>query len=108
MGLFDSIGDKAVRDAFQGISEQQTAIFEKLNALESKAAQDVKDTANIILDGMKPAIDAVNTLTLTANAAVTEILRTIRRVDGMKLESTITLGPDEPDAAAPGSMEVKG
>ena len=73
-----------------------TQILQSITALEAKAAADESAIAKQVIDGLTPmvkqAVDGVNTLTLTLDASVQEIVGLARRIDGASMK--ITLGPE--------------
>lgn len=73
-----------------------SALLDRITQLETQTSKDVDAVADKIIAALTPivkqAVDAVNTLTVTASSAVGEIVNTARRVNGAKL--TIELGPD--------------
>lgn len=89
----DLLGVQSDIAALKGILADQDT---KILALESKAAQDVKDIVAQVIAGLRPpvlqACEAVNTLTVTVNTAVAEIVNTARRINGASI--TVKLGED--------------
>lgn len=72
------------------------ALMDHIAQLEAQTAKDVDAIADKVIAGLTPSVNqavaAVNTLTVTASAAVTEIVNTARRINGAKI--TVDLGPD--------------
>ena len=85
-----------------------SGLMDRIAALEAQSAKDTNAIADKLIAAVLPVIQAagasVDTMTLTVNASATEFLRLAKRIDGAKL----VLGPDVPDTAAPGSMQVTG
>ena len=73
-----------------------TALMLSMTDLETKAAKDESAIAQQVIDGLAPmvkqAVDGVNTLTLTLDASVQEIVTLARRIDGMSV--SVKLGPE--------------
>ncbi len=86
-----------------------TGLIDNISQLETKTAGDIQAIADKVIAGLQPmvkeAVDAVNTLTLTANASVVEITGLARRIDGAQMK--FTLGPEIPDNPNP-QMTVVG
>lgn len=70
------------------------ALMDRVDALEARSAADMQRIADQIIKALAPEVqamvDAVNTLTVTASAAVEEVVNTVRRVDGASV--TVKLG----------------
>jgi hypothetical protein len=85
-----------LQSALDKTNTDLAAALDKITALEVKAATDTQATAQLVLDGLKPlvqdAVNAVNTVTLTINASVTEITALARRLNGAEVK--LTLGPE--------------
>ncbi len=90
---FDPIGLKALPAEVQPIFEQ---LMNRIDTLEAQGAKDVNAIADKIIAAVGPkvdaAVEAVNTLTLTANASVVEVTALARRIDGAS--ATFKLGPE--------------
>ncbi len=72
------------------------ALMDRVMQAEAQSAKDAAAIADRVLAGLAPmvqqAVDGVNTLTLTVDASVQEIVGLARRIDGAKV--TIALGPE--------------
>ena len=72
------------------------ALLTRVEALEAKGAADEQAIVAQVIAGLQPpvmaACEAVNTLTVTVSAATTELLGTVRSLNGAKVE--LTLGPE--------------
>ena len=70
------------------------SLMDRVDALEARSAADMQRIADQIIKALAPEVqamvDAVNTLTVTASAAVEEVVNTVRRVDGASV--TVKLG----------------
>ena len=71
-------------------------LMDRIDALEKQGAADGRSIAAEVIAELKPmvqqAVDAVNTLTLTAGASVQLLTATAQRIDGATI--TINLGPE--------------
>ncbi len=92
------------------MQEFATALISSVTELETKTVADVQAIADKVIAGLQPmvkeAVDAVNTLTLTANASVVEITGLARRIDGARMQ--FSLGPVIPDNPDDLQMNVVG
>ena len=83
------------------LAKTQAALNQALDRIGQLEAQTAKDVSAII-DGLKSAIlpevaaarQSIDTLTVTASAAVTEELALVRRIDGATVTTTIRLSPE--------------
>lgn len=89
-----------------------SALMDKVAALEAQGARDTNAIADKLIAAIVPLVQSgvdkvtstVDTLTVTVNSSIMEALRLAKRIDGAK----IVLGPDVPEIAVPGSVEVIG
>jgi len=82
----------------QNAATDLNALLTRIEALESKGAADVKAIASQVTADLKPmfqqAVDAVNNLTATAGDCIKQVTAVAQRIDGARLQATLTLGPE--------------